>query len=339
MRVLSFVGADNRILTQCSKKEQVMYRFFNFVLMVLIMAVAWEVYYMVGIIFENRWFAICAGMFWAFVFFNLYRFILYTITGKKGTTFQEKLQIIIPNGFKILIVVFFGFLITFPIELFLYQNEIKEKLPEVIQNKIEHVQEDVTLIYKKETYVTYQRLSYYEDQLFEAQEDILKQQLKYRNEERLDVKEAILENIAQLERQYLKKKESYQPIITQYKEDLLRIEVEKEAEISRYITMIKESKLLPEQFSILKDHKPIEGLILKLVVILIFIFPLLYKIYSLYKLDFLYERLSQGNIKHEIRDNYAKFKMKYCAERFQSIGVRIDVVEEYIDPPFNTQKK
>ena len=132
MEILGFIGIDKSILSLCSAQEQKLYRFFNYMQLFLIVIVGYSVFYIVDVIFNNTVASLLLGAFWAFIFFNLYRFILLTVTGKKSESKKENASIIFPILFKISVISIFAVFISFPIELFLHDSYIERNLPDVL---------------------------------------------------------------------------------------------------------------------------------------------------------------------------------------------------------------
>ena len=323
MRALNFIGIENQTLSECSERERLGYRFFNFVQLGLVLLVAWEIFYLVEIIFENRWWAALAGAFWAFVFFNIYRVILFTISGKRGETLRERIQVILLNAFKVSIVIFFALMISIPLRLFVNETYIAQRLPEVIEGKVDEVRQSVNAIYTEREQVLNKRLHYYEDQLLTLNQSIANQQEKIKHEEREDVKIAIAENVVELRQQYQHKQRVFQPVIQEYQSRLQSLKQEQEIELESYVEMIKASNLLSERFSILVRHKPVSGFLFTLLVIGLFLSPLGYKLYSLYVLNDEYEAIAQKKRRNEIYANQIDFNKRYQDVTYHSVGKRL----------------
>lgn len=313
MRALGFIGAEKQILDDCTLKERKGYQFFNGIQFFLVMLVAWEVHYLVGIVFGTSWWSILAGIFWAFVFFNLYRVILFTVSGERGKTFREKSQIVLLNGFKVFIVVFFALMISIPLRLFLYEDYINQKIPEVVKEKVQEVAQSVDIIYEEREQVIHERLQYYEGQLLTLRKSIIEQKEKRGRENRQDVKVVIAANMAKLERQYQRKEQIFKPIIQEYKYRLIELQKEKEKEIemTSYIEMIETSNLLSERFSLLVRHKPISGFLFTLLIVMVFLSPLGFRLYSVYSEVSEYDQISRKRIRNEIYANQMNFKKRH----------------------------
>jgi len=311
MRALSFIGSEKQVLNDCSLRERRGYRFFNGVQFFLVMLVAWEVHYLVGIVFGRSWWSILAGVFWAFVFFNLYRVILFTVSGERGKTFREKSQIVLLNGFKVWIVVFFALMISIPLRLFLYEDYINQKIPEVVEEKIQKVAQSVDVIYEEREKIIQGRLQYYEGQLLSLHKSIGEQKQKRIQESRQDVKEVIAANIEKLERQYQRKEQFFKPVIQEYNHRLIELQKEKEIEMTSYIEMIEASNLLSERFSLLVRHKPISGFLFTLFIVMVFLSPLGFRLYSVYREDSEYDHIRDKRVRNEIYASQIKFKQRY----------------------------
>ncbi len=311
MRALSFIGAEKQILNDCSLRERKGYRFFNGVQFFLVILVAWEIHYLVGIVFGARWWSVIAGLFWAFVFFNLYRVILFTVSGERGGTFREKSHIVLSNSFKVSIVVFFALMISIPLRLFLYEDYINQKIPKVIEEKVREVAQSVDIIYEEREQVIQDRLQYYEGQLLSLRQSIAEQKQKRIQESRQDVKEVIAVNIEKLERQYQRKEQFFKPVIQEYNNQLIELQKEKEIERASYIEMIEASNLLSERFSLLVRHKPISGFLFTLFIVIVFLSPLGFRLYSVYGEDSEYDQIRDMRIRNEIYFNQINFKKRY----------------------------
>ncbi|UTW64814.1 DUF4407 domain-containing protein [bacterium SCSIO 12643] len=311
MRALGFIGAEKQILNDCSLRERKGYQFFNGVQFFLVMLVAWEIHYLVGIVFGKTWWSILAGVFWAFVFFNLYRVILFTVSGERGNTFREKSQIVLLNAFKISIVVFFALMISIPLRLFLYEDYINQKIPEVVEEKILEVAQSVDIIYEEREQVIHDRLQYYEGQLLSLRKSIGEQKQKRKQEIRQDVKEVIATNIEKLERQYQRKEQFFKPVIQEYNYRLIALQKEKAIEMTSYIEMIESSNLLSERFSLLVRHKPISGFLFTLFIVAVFLSPLGFRLYSVYSESSEYDLIRDQRVRNEIFANQLNFKKSY----------------------------
>jgi len=339
VKVLSLIGIDNDILSLCSKQEQRLYRFFNILQLFLILIVGFSSYYIIDIIFENTLASIFLGLFWAFIFFNLYRFILYTVTGKKGKSVKEKLGLFFPNIFKISVIVFFAIFISFPIELFLHSNFIEANLPNVLSEKIQTVKLEIDKIYLTKENEIKSRIFYYQNQLDELERQINEQKERLNKKEYEITSYQIRRNISNLKAELNTKKQKFIPIIKEKKNLIANLDKEKKEELSQYKRIIKHSNLLIERFALLFDKKPFTEFFLTMFIIILFLSPLLYKLLSLYYPSFKYEKFHNEKMKQEILYNYEDFKQLYKQITYYICGDEKEYLELYVDAPFNTIKK
>jgi hypothetical protein len=339
MKVLSFIGIDKSILSLCSSREQKLYHIFNYLLLFLIIVVGFSSYFIIDVIFENTFASILLGAFWAFIFFNLYRFILFTVTGKKAESRKEKASVIFPNLFKISVIAIFAIFISFPIELFINDGYIEENLPDVLSKKIELVKLEIDSIYLNKEDELKQRVNYYQNQLDSLVIDIKDQEAKLNNPEYKISGNQIKKRIVNLKSDLALKQQKFTPIINEKKNIISGLSIEKQKELEQYKKIIKDSNLLIERFALLFDRKPVTESLLTIFVVLLFLSPLLYKLLSLYYPSFKYEKFHKEKMRQEIVYNYKNFKQNYREITSSFNSKEIEYLELYIDPPFNTIKK
>jgi len=74
-------------------------------------------------------------------------------------------------------------------------------------------------------------------------------------------------------------------------------------------------------------------------IIILFLLPLLYKLYSMHSLGFRYEKVNEDRNRHEILYHYHLFKERYKKLTKQVLGTEMEFIERFLDAPFNTIKK
>jgi len=339
MQVLSFIGTDNDILKLCSKKEQKLYRFFNYILLSLIVVVGFSSYYIIDIIFDNTFVSILLGAFWAFIFFNLYRFILFTVTGKKGKSLMEKIGLIFPNLFKISIITFFAIFISLPIELFINEGFIEENLPNVLSEKVQVVKLEIDSVYLTKEKELNKRIFFYQKQLDDLQSDIVTQKEKLKKKEYKIAENQIRNNILNLQSDLKLKQQKFLPIINEKKKIIANLNKEKQKELAQYKGIINNSNLIIERFGLLFKEKPTSEFFLTLFTIILFLSPLIYKLLAIYYPTLKYEKFHQEKMRQEVLYNYENFKQSYKEITYSILGNKQRFLELYIDAPFNTIKK
>jgi len=339
MEILSLIGVDKNILSLCSKREQKLYQFFNYMQLFLIIIIGLSTYYIIDIIFNNSVASILLGLFWAFVFFNLYRFILLTITGKKAKNKKERVSIIFPNLFKIGVISIFAVFISFPIELFLNENYIEKNLPDILNSKIEFVKLELDSIYLTRETELKAKINFYQTQLDNLGLAIKEEEDRLSKPEYIISENQIKRNIISLSNELELKKKKFIPIISEKKSIIEGLRTGKQKEVEQYKRIIKNSSLLIERFAILFRKKPVAESFFTLLIILLFLSPLLYKLISIYYHGFKYEKFNTEKMRQEIVCNYEIFKLSYREITNSIYGQEIEYLELYSDPPFNTIKK
>ena len=339
MKVLRFIGIDQNILDYCSAQEQSLYKAFNILQLLLIIIVGFSTYYLFQIIFEIRALSIVLALFWSFIFYNLYRFILMTTSGQKSDDLKERVSIWIPNTFKIFVIIFFAIFISMPIELYLNKDYIEMNLPAELDKKIEAVSLDIDQIYYTQYHEIESRIIGMREELSDIDSLIEQQELKMKNSKIKAEQHQIFLYLGKLQKERHLLHEEYLPYIRTLIGELQVIDNEKRADLRQYAGIIKNSNLILERFELLFEKKPISGFFLAIFVILLFLSPLVYKLYSLYKLDFQYEQIIEDRNRHEILYHYHLFKERFKQHTKEVFGEEIEFVERYEDAPFNTIKK
>lgn len=339
MKVLRFIGIDINILDYCSAEEQFYNKAFNVLQILLILIVGASTYYLFEIIFEITWMSIVLAIFWSFVFYNLYRFILMTTSGKVGETANEKLALIIPNLFKIFVIGFFAVFISLPIELFINRQYIEDNLPAVLDKKIAKVKEEIDIIYETQYKEIDKKIKGMQEELNELDTLILQQEAKMKLSESNEEQRQIFKYLNKLHTERALKHEKYKPVIYALSKELSNIDYEKEQDLSQYVRIIKGSNLLLERFELLFTDRALSGFFLAAFIVILFLLPLLYKLFSLYKLGYQYEKVINDRNKHEILYHYHLFKERYKKITLEVLGAEEEFIERYEDAPFNNIKK
>jgi len=339
MKVLRFIGIDQNILDYCSAQEQFLYKAFNILQLLLIIIVGFSTYYLFEIIFEITTLSVILALFWSFIFYNLYRFILMTTSGKKGDELKERISIWIPNTFKILVVSFFAIFISMPIELYMNNEYIEANLPVVLDKKIAGVKIKIDQIYQTQYYEIESKIIDMRDDLSEMDSLIAQQELKMKSSTITAEQHQIFLYLNKLQKGRHLLHEKYLPVIRSLIGELQLIDNEKRQTLDQYVRIIKDSNLLLERFDLLFENRLVTGFFLAAFVVLLFLSPLSYKLYSLYKLDFQHERVNEDRNRHEILYHYHLFKERFKQHTKEVFGEEIEFEERYEDAPFNTIKK
>lgn len=339
MKVLRFIGIDINILDYCSAEEQFYNKAFNVLQILLILIVGVSSYYLFEIIFEVTWMSIVLAIFWSFVFYNLYRFILMTTSGKVGENTNEKLALIMPNLFKVFVVGFFAVFISLPIELFINRQYIEDNLPVVLDNKIAKVKDEIDLIYETQYDEIDKKIKAMQQELSELDTLILQQEAKMKLSESSEEQRQIFKYLNKLHTERALKDEKYKPVISDLSRELSNINYEKKEDLEQYVRIIKGSNLLLERFELLLTERALSGFFLAAFVVILFLLPLIYKLFSLYKLGYQYEKVIADRNRHEILYHYYLFKERYKKITIEVLGTEEEFIERYEDAPFNTIKK
>ena len=239
MKVLRFIGIDQNILDYCTQEEQWLYKVFNILQLVLILIVGFSTYYLFEIIFEITALSIVLALFWSFVFYNLYRFILMTTSGKKGEGLLEQVSLLFPNLFKIGVVAFFAVFISLPVELFINKDFIQAKLPEVLNNKIVKVKTEIDSIYHTQYQEIDNKKIAMQLELDELDTLIHQQEIKMQESSIKEEQHQIFIYLNKLNAELILKNEKYSPVINTLK--LQRIET-----LSRQLSFTKDRKAREE---------------------------------------------------------------------------------------------
>jgi len=339
MKVLRFIGIDKNILDYCSKQEQWMFKVFNIMQILLISVVGFSTYYLFDIIFANLYVSILLALFWSFVFYNLYRFILMTTSGKQGQAIKEQINILATNLFKIFVVAFFAIFISLPLELFISRNYIAAKLPEVLDSKIELIKSEIDSIYKTEYQEIDAKIGSMQKELDDLDTLINKLENKMQVSEIKEEQRQIFIFLNKTQAERILKQQKYTPVINTLKTEQDAIENDKMEDLNQYIRIIKGSNLLLDRFTILFENRAVSGFFIAALIVLIFLLPLLYKLYSIYKLGFQYEKVIEDRNRHEILYHYHLFKDRYKKITKDVVGEELEFIERFQDAPFNTLKK
>ncbi len=339
MKVLRFIGIDENILEYCSAQEQFLYKAFNILQLLLIMIVWFSTFYLFQIIFEITWLSVVLAFFWSFIFYNLYRFILMITSGLKGETLTEKISIWIPNTFKIIVVGFFAVFISLPIELYMHEDFIEINLPMALEKKIQGVKADIDQIYYTEYYEIESKINEMRDELSALDSLISQQEQKMQKSIIKAEQRQIFLYLNKLQKERHLLHEEYLPYIRTLISELQIIDNEKRKDLQQYANIIKDSNLLLERFDILFENRALTGFFWAAFVVLLFLSPLVYKLYSLYKMDFQYEKVIQDRNKHEVLYHYHLFKERFKKITEEVFGEEKEYIERYEDAPFNTIKK
>ncbi len=339
MKALRFIGIDENILDYCPVQERLLYKAFNILQLLLIVIVGFSTYYLFDVIFENTYLSIALALFWSFIFYNLYRFMLITTSGMKGEKIRDKISIWIPNTFKILVVAFFAVFISLPIELYLNDDFIERNLPKALEKKIQKVKADIDQIYYTEYYEIESRINKMRDELRVLDNLINEQEQKLKQSKLKAEQRQIFLYLGKLQKERHLLHEEYLPYIRSLITELQVIDNEKRKDLQQYKSIIKNSNLLLERFDILIENRALSGFFLAAFVVLLFLSPLAYKLYSLYRMGFQYEKVNHDRNKHEILYHYHLFKERFTKITKEVFGEEKEFIERYEDAPFNTIKK
>ena len=118
------------------------------------------------------------------------------------------------------------------------------------------------------------------------------------------------------------------------KEIVLWFESTKKEYLSEFEGAVKSSSYLIERFKILFFKIP-ESWFITLTLGIIFLFPILMKMYAVKK--FIYFQKEALAAQTLILEEYSSFKGAYQEKLFSITGRNIQYYETYADPPFNTE--
>lgn len=124
MRFFLFCSAvDFDIIKQCPKSEQQKYASIGATVVFTGLLACFSGGYALYTAFDNVWLSIALGFFWGVLVFNLDRFLVSTMKKSKGKT-KEVIQIV-P---RLLLAVLLAIVISTPLELKIFEEEINEQI-------------------------------------------------------------------------------------------------------------------------------------------------------------------------------------------------------------------
>jgi hypothetical protein len=127
-------GVDRKVLRQCPTDYAKYAGTGGTILFTALMAMLSGGYAMFSV-FDNRWVAIAFGIFWGLLIFNLDRFIVNTMysDGKVTISWRE-----FYSGLpRIIMAIFLGVVISTPLELKIFEDEISVKIEEMKKSRLE----------------------------------------------------------------------------------------------------------------------------------------------------------------------------------------------------------
>ncbi|MGD1960258.1 MAG: DUF4407 domain-containing protein [Fulvivirga sp.] len=150
MRFFIFCSAaDQRLLMQCPSAERHKYASIGATVFFTGSLAALSGGYALYTVFNSVWAAVLLGIFWGVLIFNLDRFIVSTI--KKGEWKYNQILQVIP---RTLLAIFLAVVISKPLELKIFQQEINESLHYTGAKKLE----DINVLYDKKIEVQNSRI-------------------------------------------------------------------------------------------------------------------------------------------------------------------------------------
>lgn len=90
-------------------------------------------------VFDNIWSAICFGVLWGLMIFNLDRYIVSSI--KKTGTWWNQVLMAIP---RLILATFLGIIISKPLELKIFEKEVNKQLNTIIQRNKKQLQGEMS---------------------------------------------------------------------------------------------------------------------------------------------------------------------------------------------------
>lgn len=128
----SCAGVNKKVLRQCPSDYAKYAGIGGTILFTALMACLSGGYAM-NFVFKQTWIAIAFGIFWGLLIFNLDRFIVNTMySDGKHTISWGELKSGLP---RILMAIFLGIVISTPLEMKIFEDEINAGIPSVKQNK------------------------------------------------------------------------------------------------------------------------------------------------------------------------------------------------------------
>lgn len=130
-------GVNRRVLRQCPTDYAKYAGIGGTILFTALMAML-SGGYALSTVFHNQWLSIGFGIFWGMLIFNLDRFIVNTMysDGKPTISFTELI-----SGFpRIVMAIFLGIVISMPLELKIFEDEIDVKIQEMRQMRLNDYQ-------------------------------------------------------------------------------------------------------------------------------------------------------------------------------------------------------
>jgi len=279
-RIYIFFGIDPVVIRQVNLAEKNAF-FAVYSLLAILSATAFGgVYYLAMIISGSIFTSILIASFWAFVFFNLYRFILFLITHRKSEGFLEKVSLVMPHFFKLVTVIFFAVFSTLPILLYVQSDIVDRELPKIVKHKINVLENELNEIDKTQTTEIYKRIEKLENKITETEKTIISQQKKLLISESDILKSEISKNISSLTSELKVLKANNLPAISIFKEKLEKLKKENKLQLSKYNEIIKSSHLITERFKIIFEHRGTVTFLGLALLVFIFCIPLLFKLLS-----------------------------------------------------------
>ena len=120
-------GANRHILRQCPTEYSKYFGIGGTIFFTAAMA-GLSGFYAFYTIFNNQWIAICFGIFWGLLIFNLDRFIVNTMySDGKHTISKSEFISGLP---RIIIAIFLGIVISTPLEMKIFEDRIEQQIVE-----------------------------------------------------------------------------------------------------------------------------------------------------------------------------------------------------------------
>lgn len=142
-------AADPVLLEQCPKSEQIKYQGIGATVLFTAIIAAISAGYAFFTVFQSYPMSIILGLFWGVIIFNLDRFIISSV--KKSRSFTKELMQVIP---RVLLAIFLAIVISKPLELRIFKQEIDEYLHYTGMQKLA----EVDSAYAASEIIEYQRV-------------------------------------------------------------------------------------------------------------------------------------------------------------------------------------
>jgi hypothetical protein len=142
-------AADTTLLAQCPKSEQIKYQGIGATILFTAMLASVSGGYALFTVFGTYPMSIILGLFWGIIIFNLDRFIISSV--KKSRSFSKEILQVIP---RVMLAIFLAIVISKPLELRIFQQEIDEYLHYTGMEKIA----DLDSVYAVKTQIEFNRI-------------------------------------------------------------------------------------------------------------------------------------------------------------------------------------